>query len=236
MENSRILIIDDNPEIREVITILLEGEGFATEEAGDGEQALEKIREVPYDLILLDVMMPGLNGYQTCVELRKLTNAPILFLSARSQVEDKTMGFLSGGDDYLPKPFSYQELLGRVKALMRRYQVYQGKPGQTPQKQKIKAGNVELDTEAALVWKDGQEVSLTETEFAILKLLMTHKKQIFSMERLYEAVWGEKYYYGASNIVMVHIRNLRGKIEEDPHNPRIVRTVWGRGYRCEETE
>ncbi|MDO4277112.1 MAG: response regulator transcription factor [Eubacteriales bacterium] len=232
MEDSRILIVDDNPEIREVVTILLEGEGFVTEEAGDGSAALDFIRKNSYDLILLDVMMPGLNGYQTCVEIRKTTNAPILFLSARTQVEDKTMGFLSGGDDYLPKPFSYQELLGRVKALVRRYQIYQGKPAEE-KKQILKSGKVELDEESGLVKVDGKEISLTDTEFAILCLLLKHRKQIFSVERLYEAIWEEDYYYGASNIVMVHIRNLRAKIEEDPHNPQIIRTVWGRGYRCE---
>lgn len=232
MDNARILIVDDNPEIREVVTILLEGEGFTTEEAGDGEEALEKIRSASYDLILLDVMMPGLNGYQTCVEIRKTTNAPILFLSARSQVEDKTMGFLSGGDDYLPKPFSYQELLGRVKALVRRYQVYQGKP-ETQKQQKLKAGEVEVSEESGRVWRNGEEIFLTDTEFAILCLLLENRKQIFSVERLYEAVWEETYYYGAANIVMVHIRNLRAKIEDDPHKPTIIRTVWGRGYRCD---
>lgn len=229
---SRILIVDDNVEIREIITILLEGEGFETEEAETGEWALEKIRTTEYDLIILDVMMPGLNGYQTCVEMRKATNAPILFLSARSQVEDKTMGFLSGGDDYLPKPFSYQELLGRVKALLRRYQVYQGKE----EKQEATVycvGKIELNEETGIVKKEGREISLTDTEFELLKIFFKHKKQIFSAERLYESVWQEPYYYGASNIVMVHIRNLRGKIEEDPHNPQMIRTVWGRGYRCE---
>lgn len=232
MEPSKILIVDDNSEIREVITILLKGEGYETEEAGDGISALEKIEGRSYDLILLDVMMPGLDGYRTCVEIRRITNAPILFLSAKSQVEDKTMGFLSGGDDYLPKPFSYQELLGRVKALIRRYQVYQGK-NEEQAKENLKAGNVEVAEEKGLAWRDGKEISLTDTEFAILCLLLKNKRQIFSMERLYEAVWNEPYYHGASNIVMVHIRNLRGKIEEDPHNPKIIRTVWGRGYRCE---
>lgn len=126
MEQSRILIVDDNPEIREVVTVLLEGEGFCLEEAADGREALEKIKRNRYDLVLLDIMMPGLDGYQTCMEIRKRSNVPILFLSARTQVEDKTFGFSCGGDDYLPKPFSYPELIGRVKALVRRYHVYQG--------------------------------------------------------------------------------------------------------------
>lgn len=124
MEEPEILIVDDNPEIREVAMVLLQGEGFTVGEAGDGKEALDKIEHGAYDLILLDVMMPGLNGYQTCMEIRKKSNVPILFLSARTQVEDKIMGFSSGGDDYLPKPFSYQELISRVKALVRRYHVY----------------------------------------------------------------------------------------------------------------
>lgn len=142
------------------------------------------------------------------------------------------MGFLSGGDDYLPKPFSYQELLGRVKALLRRYQVYQGK-GEKPSEEVLRAGKVELNEKTGIVKCGGEEISLTDTEFAILCLLLKNRRQIFSAERLYEAVWQEPYYYGASNIVMVHIRNLRGKIEEDAHNPQIIRTVWGRGYRCD---
>lgn len=230
---AKILIVDDNPEIREVITILLEGENFQTEEAPDGKTALEKIKNSAYDLILLDIMMPGLNGYQTCVEIRRRSNVPILFLSARTQVEDKTLGFSSGGDDYLPKPFSYQELISRVKALIRRYQIYQGKQEEPKASHSLYTGNLEVSPEAGTVRKNGRELSLTDTEFAILCLLLKNRKQIFSMERLYEAVWEEPYYYGASNIIMVHIRNLRAKIEDDPHNPTIVRTVWGRGYRCD---
>jgi len=232
MGESRILIVDDNPEIREVVTVLLEGEGFLLEEAADGKEALEKIKRNSYDLILLDVMMPGLDGYQTCVEIRKKSNVPILFLSARTQVEDKTLGFSCGGDDYLPKPFSYPELISRVKALVRRYHVYQGSGAEKNEK-KLCCGGLEVYPEKGTVWRNGQEISLTDTEFSILCLLLKHRKQIFSVERLYESVWEEDYYYGASNIVMVHIRNLRNKIEEDPHAPKIIRTVWGRGYRCD---
>ena len=127
MEKSRILIVDDNPEIREIIHILLEGEGFEIQEAGDGQTALALTEELTFDLIILDIMMPGLNGYQTCLEIRKCSNAPILFLSARTKDSDKTLGFSSGGDDYLAKPFSYNELISRAKALIRRYQIYRGK-------------------------------------------------------------------------------------------------------------
>ncbi len=232
MPEPRILMVDDNPEIREVVSVLLEGEGFVIDEAQSGRDALAHIKNYTYDLILLDVMMPGLNGYQTCVEIRRRSNVPILFLSARSQVEDKTLGFSSGGDDYLPKPFSYQELISRVKALVRRYHVYQGS-GLKKEEKELCSGSLKICPEAGTVWKNEKEISLTDKEFSILCLLLRHKKQIFSVERLYETVWEEDYYYGAANIVMVHIRNLRSKIEDDPHNPKIICTVWGRGYRCD---
>ena len=127
MENSTILIVDDNQEIREIIEILLTGEGFQAVQVKDGMTALELLNEREFDLLILDIMMPGMYGYQTCLEIRKMSNAPILFLSARTKDSDKTLGFSSGGDDYLPKPFSYNELLNRVKALIRRYHVYKGK-------------------------------------------------------------------------------------------------------------
>ena len=242
---SRILMVDDNQEIREVVNILLAGEGYVVDEAGNGREALEKIRADDYDLVILDVMMPGMNGYQACMEIRKSKNTPILFLSAKSQVEDKTLGFSSGGDDYLPKPFSYQELLSRVKALIRRYQVYKGKEeeGQEEaaeahkeQKKKKKAivlPRLKIYENQGKVLLEGKEIELTDIEFAMLCLLGKHRGQIFSVQHLYESIWEEDYYYGASNTVMVHIRNLRGKIEEDPHNPKIIKNVWGKGYRCE---
>lgn len=128
MDTSKILIVDDNPEIREIIEILLKGEGFETVQAKDGLTALNQLKKQDFDLIILDIMMPGMNGYQTCIEMRKNSNAPILFLSARTKDSDKTLGFSSGGDDYLAKPFSYNELINRTKALLRRYHVYKGKP------------------------------------------------------------------------------------------------------------
>ena len=228
----RILVVDDEDKIRAIIRKYGEFEGYEIAEAHDGMEAVEICRKEDFDLIILDVMMPGLNGYQTCMEIRKKSNVPILFLSARTQVEDKIMGVSSGGDDYLPKPFSYQELISRVKALVRRYHVYQGS-GRRTQEEKMCSGALEVYPEAGTVWKNGKEISLTDTEFSILCTLMKHRKQIFSVEHLYEAVWEETYYYGAANIVMVHIRNLRSKIEDDPGKPRILRTIWGRGYRCD---
>ena len=244
-ETSRILIVDDNQEIREVVNILLSGEGYEAEEAADGAEALEKIRQNTYDLVILDVMMPNMNGYQTCMEIRKSSNTPILFLSAKSQVEDKMLGFSSGGDDYLPKPFSCQELMSRVKALIRRYQIYRGNEGagelaeeiREPASQNaehvITLPGIKIYEDRQKVLLEGKEIELTEIEYSILYLLGKYRGQIFSVQRLYESIWEEDYYYGASNTVMVHIRNLRGKIEKDPHNPKIIRNVWGKGYRCE---
>lgn len=270
--DTRILAVDDNPEILEIIQILLSAEGYAVETAANGDDALLLLRENIYDLIILDIMMPGRNGYQTCLEMRKCTNAPILFLSARTKDSDKTLGFSSGGDDYLAKPFSYSELLDRVHALLRRYQVYQGKtqgnlmqtqreccaatgnPAQSqeytsqlmenpsqahrnaPQTRRnpsLHFHHLEIDEENGEVRSHGKLLVLTDTEYAVLLLLVKNRPQIFSASRLYEAVWQEPYYYGANNTVMVHIRNLRRKIEEDAKNPKLIKTIWGRGYYCD---
>lgn len=233
--SSKILVVDDNPEIREIIQILLTGEGFLVEEAKDGITALDKLKSQSFDLIILDIMMPGLNGYQTCLEIRRISNAPILFLSARTKDSDKTLGFSSGGDDYLAKPFSYNELISRSKALIRRYQVYKGKDTAAPASPSgiLHFRNLEIDEVNEQVSSNGTLLELTDTEYAILLLLVKNRRRIFSAERLYEAIWNEPYYYGANNTLMVHIRNLRRKIEEDPKNPVIIKTVWGKGYRCD---
>lgn len=262
MDTSKILVVDDNPEIREIIQILLQGEGFLIEQAKNGIEALEMLGQQVFDLIILDIMMPGMNGYQTCLEIRKQSNAPILFLSAKGQESDKTLGFSSGGDDYLVKPFSYNELVSRSKALIRRYQVYKGKDraltgdsaacnpelesqtqgissaaygrghGEKPSKV-IHYHYIEIHEETETVYAEGKELELTDTEYAMLLLLVKNRRQIFSAERLYEAVWNETYYYGANNTIMVHIRNLRKKIEKDAKKPVLIKTIWGKGYRCD---
>ena len=233
---SKILIADDNPEIREVVNVLLSSEGHEIIEAKDGAEALALIDQ-SIDLIILDIMMPKMNGYQSCVEIRKISNAPILFLSAKSQESDKTMGFSSGGDDYLSKPFSYNELTARVKALLRRFQVYKGKCEESQQQQKedneIHIDNVCIQPNSECVKVDGVEVSLTDIEYRIFMLLVMHRKQIFSAQHLFEAIWDEPYYYSANNTIMVHIRNLRKKIETNPQEPKIIKTIWGKGYRCD---
>lgn len=233
MGNSKILIADDNVEIREIINVLLSSEGFEVIEAKDGEEALLKA-DATIDLFVLDIMMPKMNGYQACVEIRKKTNAPILFLTAKGAESDKTLGFSSGADDYLAKPFSYNELTARVKALLRRYQVYQGKNEEVKVKDNlIFIDGVCINTTKENVKIEDKLIDLTDMEYRILHLLVTHRHQIFSAEHMFETIWEEPYYYSANNTIMVHIRNLRKKIEKDPQNPQIIKTVWGKGYRCE---
>ena len=231
--SSSILVVDDNPEIREIIQVLLGGEGYLVETAGTGVKALEMLVLREYDLIILDIMMPGLDGYQTCRKIREESNAPILFLSARTKDSDKTLGFSSGGDDYLAKPFSYNELINRAKALIRRYQVYKGKEEKVEEFKHFSYKNLVVNEESKSVYSDGELLELTDTEYAILLLLLKNRHQIFSAERLYEAVWKENFYYGAENTVMVHIRNLRRKVEQDSKNPMIIKTSWGKGYYCD---
>ena len=175
--------------------------------------------------------MPEMNGYQVCLLMREKTNAPILFLTAKGQESDKTLGFSSGGDDYLTKPFSYNELNARVKALLRRYHVYRGKEKEISSIRKISIiENLEVNQEHKEVKLNGKKLSLTDLEYEILDYLLLNRKQVISASQLFEAIWHENYYYGANNTIMVHIRNLRKKIEDDPQNPRIIKTVWGKGY------
>ena len=230
----QILVVDDNPEIREIIKILLTGEGFWVTEAKNGAHALTELKNNSFDLVILDILMPGMNGYETCRNIRNISNAPILFLSARTTDSDKILGFSSGGDDYLEKPFSYPELIGRTKALIRRYQVYQGKEKQADEPAKLLSYHgLLIDTEHEKVFQNEHPIELTTTEYEMLKLLVSHRRQIFSAQQLYELLWKEPYYYGANNTVMVHIRNLRQKIEKDPKNPVFIKTAWGKGYHCD---
>lgn len=231
MAENRILIADDDPEIREVLHLLLAGEGYDTIEATNGTEMLELLDDT-IDLVILDVMMPGLSGYSACAEIRKRSTVPVLFLTAKSQDSDKTMGFSVGGDDYMVKPFSYTELISRVKAMLRRYYVYGTKAEE--QSHIIQCcGDVEIDTNQCVVRQNGKEVMLTDTEYRILALLASHQKKIFSVANIYESVWEEPYFATSNNVVMVHIRNIRRKLGDDPQNSRTIRTVWGKGYRIE---
>lgn len=231
LDKRTILIADDDPDIREVVRILLESEGFELREAADGDDAVSKIAP-EIDLYILDVMMPGKSGYQVCQAIRAVSTAPILFLTAKSQDGDKAMGFSSGGDDYLPKPFSYSELLARVKALIRRYTVYRGKED-SPDSDKLVIRNLTIDRRTCEVTVSGADVPLTDIEYRMLLLMAENRRKVFSAQSLYESIWNEPYFYSCNNTIMVHIRNLRRKIEPDAENPQYIKTVWGKGYRID---
>lgn len=231
MNEKTILFADDDPEIREALHLLLTCEGYETVEASCGKEVLEKMDHT-IDLVILDVMMPEMNGFSVCAELRKRYTVPILFLTAKSQDSDKTLGFSAGGDDYLVKPFSYNELMNRVKAILRRYYVYGAKASDSGSIVHC-CGNIEIDTSRCQVKVNGEEVILTDIEYRILLLLASHPKRIYSAQSIYEIIWNEPYTYSSNNNVMVHIRNIRRKLGDDPQNCHTIRTVWGKGYRIE---
>ena len=226
----KILIVEDDADIREGVRILLEGEGYSVSEAENGRKGLELMKEEP-DLVILDVMMPGMSGLKTCEEIRKISYVPVLFLTAKSQESDKLIGLMAGGDDYLAKPFSYSELLGRVKALIRRWKIYRGKKEPEQEQRYIELAGIRLNEEFNEVSVKGTNVEFSDIEYNILRLLMKYPGKIFSAQNLYESVWNEPYFYNCNSTVMVHIRRLRVKIEEDPKNPKLILTVWGKGYR-----
>ena len=230
-ENKKILIADDDPDIREVVRILLESEGFQVIEAVDGDDAALKISP-EIDLYILDVMMPGKSGYQVCREIRLSSASPVLFLTAKSQDGDKSMGFSSGGDDYLVKPFSYTELTARVKAMIRRYFVY-GAKAEEIREETISIRELFINLDECEVKVDGRDVVLTDIEYRMLLLMAQNRRKVFSAQNLYEEIWNEPYFYSCNNTIMVHIRNLRRKIEPDPENPSFIKTVWGKGYRID---
>ena len=225
---SRILIVDDDPDIRNVLSLLLKDTYFVAE-AADGAEAVRYMRQNPdTDQIVLDVMMPGMDGLETCAQIREFSNAPVLFLTAKSAERDRVAAYQSGGDDFLSKPFSQAELLAKIGSLLRRYQQYRGKPAST-----LTIEGLELDLAARSVKVGGAPVTLTDTEYAILEYLVKNRGSVVTAAELYEAVWGEKFLSGSGNTVMVHVLNVRRKIEENPSKPRILRTVWGRGYQID---
>ena len=225
---SKILIVDDDPDIRQVLRLLLQGL-YAVSEAADGPEAVRMIQEQKdTDLVILDVMMPGMDGFETCDALRAFTNAPVLFLTAKSAEADRISAYRSGGDDFLSKPFSQDELLAKVSSLLRRYKEYRGKPEAA-----LAIENLEVDFSAHTVVSNGQSVALTDTEFAILEHLLRNRGTTITAPELYESVWKEKFLPGSGNTVMVHVLNLRRKIEENPSSPKIIRTVWGKGYQID---
>ena len=185
------------------------------------------------DLVILDIMLPGMSGYKVCEEIRKKSVVPILFLTAKSSENDKVLGFARGGDDYLVKPFSYIELLARIKALLRRNTVYNNASTRTGRHSEewVTHGSIKINTNKNEVFIDEKELTLTETEYQILLLLAGNPGKTYSVQELYESVWDELYRADSANTVMVHIRKLRTKIEKNPQEPQIVLTVWGKGYK-----
>ena len=224
-KQTRLLIADDDNDIRQILEILFTGEGYEVIEARNGVEAVE-LTDSSIDLIILDVNMPGKSGFIASSEIRKKTLAPILFLTAYSQESDKTMGYSAGGDDYITKPFFNSELLLKVKALLRRYQVYQPHPKSIISK--IELNGLTVDTQTEEVWLDKTLISLTHTEYKILELLITNRKKIFSIDHIYSVIWNDDVV--GDSAVMVHIKNLRKKIETDTRNPKHIKTAWGKGY------
>ena len=219
-----ILIVEDDHDILEVVTILLGREGFKVLKASTGQEALDQISKRP-DLIILYVMLPDMDGFDVCRRIRKDSLAPVLYLTAKTGVQDKTEGLEAGGDDYLVKPFFQEELLAR------RYEKYRGKEETENQVTYLEQGRFRVSLEFNEVLKDGKAISMTDIECRVLKLLMQYRNKIFSIQNIYESVWEKPYFYDANNTVMVHIRRLRMAIEDDPRHPVYIRTEWGRGYR-----
>ena len=217
-----ILIVEDEPDIREGVRIRLNGEGYNIIEAGSGEEALDQMNEA-VDLVILDIMLPGISGLKVCKEIRRVSAVPILFLTARSQESDKTIGLLAGGDDYLAKPFSMLEMVSRIRAVLRR-------SGAADLSSRLRLGRLEMDPDAHTVLVDGERVELTLKEFELVRLFLKHPGRVYSRDQLLEKVWGGEY-FGETRTVDVHIGTLRTKLGLCGG---YVRTVRGVGYRMEE--
>ena len=232
MDSETILVVDDNEEIVYSIGKLLKYEGYQVVKAYDGMQALEALEKNKIDLILLDVMMPRLNGLSALMKLREKYRIPVIILSAKTEESDKVSGLMLGADDYVEKPCNPAELIARMKAHLRRYRAW-GPQAPEPDEDRIVNGGLILDKKQRLVVVDGEEVRLTATEYKILELLMEHPGQVFSAEQIYESVWNESASFTVENTVMVHIRHIREKVEINPKKPRYVKVVWGIGYKME---
>lgn len=230
----RILIVDDEREIADLIDIYLKNEGFETAKAHDGEQALGMFAERPFDLVILDIMMPKMDGLEVCRRLRQGGSVPILMLSAKTQDMDKIMGLMTGADDYMIKPFNPLELLARVRSLLRRsYQYNPSSPAgaNAREDRELRLGPLRIDKLSHTAEVNGKSLHLTSTEFGILHLLAANLGRVYSAEDIFQHVWKEKY-FDSNNTVMVHISKLRDKLEKELGEKLII-TVWGVGYKIE---
>ena len=222
----KILVVDDEKVLVKGIKFNLESEGYQVEAGYDGEQAVELARNGGFDLIILDLMMPKIDGLQACMRIREFSNVPIIMLTARSEDADKIIGFECGADDYITKPFNILELKARVRALLRRAGMA---AQQTAAASKLTMGHIVLDPDARAAWRDGKSVDLTAKEFDLMELLMRNPGRVYSRENLLNVVWGYEY-AGDYRTVDVHVRRLREKLELDPANPQYILTKWGVGY------
>jgi DNA-binding response OmpR family regulator len=227
MARTRVLVVDDDPTVAEVVTRYLEREGYAVEAVGDGALALDRAAADPPDLVVLDVMLPGIDGLEVCRRLRATTPVPVIMLTARGEETDRITGLDRGADDYVTKPFSPRELTARVRSVLRRAHAAPVVDGSGT----LVAGDLQVDVRAHEVRLAGELVPLTAREFELLVFLMRHPRQVFRREQLLDEVWG--YTYGDTSTVTVHVRRLREKVEADPSNPAHIQTVWGVGYRFE---
>ena len=224
-----VLIVDDDKEIVDAIEIYLLQEGYKVEKAYDGEQALEILHNKKIDLMVIDVMMPKLDGIRATFQVRKTSSIPIIILSAKTEDADKILGLNVGADDYVTKPFNPLELVARVKSQLRRYTTLSSSvQGETT----YEAGGLVINDDLKKVTVDGEEVKLTPIEYNILLLLMKNKGKVYSISQIYEEIWNEEA-IGADNTVAVHIRHIREKIEINPKEPRYLKVVWGVGYKIE---
>lgn len=231
MERERILVVDDDKDIVTTLKIQLEKEGFAVSCAYDGQEALEVLEQEDIHLILLDVMMPRLDGFSAIMKIRDKRNIPILVMSAKSEESDKILGLSIGADDYITKPFNYKEVIARVRSQLRRYMKLGGvHAGSTNE---VRIGRLCYDFTAHVLTVDGETVKLTSTETKILELFMKHPGHILSAEEIYSSVWNEPIAFSGENTVMVHIRRIREKIEINPSEPEYLKVVWGIGYKLE---
>jgi DNA-binding response OmpR family regulator len=221
---SRILIVEDDERIRTSTRLALEDEGYTVDDVASGEDAVTHFAEEPPDLVLIDLMLPGMDGFETCRTLRRNSTVPIIMVTARSDTHDVVAGLEAGADDYVTKPFVAKELAARIRALLRR-----SRPNEEADSV-LSFGDVEIEPDAGVVRRNGEEVHCTRTEFRLLCELADHPGKVLSREHLLERVWGYDY-FGDGRLVDVHVRRLRTKVEPDPANPRFILTVRGMGYK-----
>ncbi|AEG59735.1 response regulator transcription factor [Desulforamulus ruminis] len=224
----KVLIIDDDQKIRRLISIYLENEGFKTVQVKDAQEGMQVLQNELIDIILLDVMLPDMDGIEACLKIRENLNMPIIMVSAKSEDMDKLQGITCGADDYITKPFNPMELIVRVKSQLRRYKRYN--KAELKQTNVIEIGDLSIKTDTRQVWVADKEIRLTPKEFDILELLARNKGIVLNTSKIYEAVWREDF-FKSDNTVMVHITKIREKIESDPKKPLYIKTVWGVGYK-----